>query len=406
MSTAPPLLPSVLPPNATLFERNMESAGWRLRNKGPAGIRALWNPQTIPAALLPWLAWGLGVDAWDTTWDDGKKRAVVASALADHRVDGTLAGVRRVTEFYGGTVTDVIRPPCQLYYGAAQTQAQKDAALAVYPQLILRTDGDPFAVPAGATFPRMSYMGNCYGVDLGSAERALPQAFIQDQGSTIQCGVSLWTADGTGYLQIKVPISNPHGTYAGGFPKFGIAVDAPVYLLQLLQSYAGPGLGVNYKLVNAGIEPTQVFPDWISETYSPPCIFAGRHFGAAGLYWQASDASAHVYARLYLFNSSRTLEASGKSFFIDAVHTGVQSQTAQIRVWFPLQRSPWAPSFYGQGFSVAEDYGWLTRYCDSLARCTSLRDTILVDTANYAVVSCGQTQCDPATMCGAMLPRQ
>jgi len=104
MSTTPMLLASVLPPNATLFERNVESAGWRLRNKGPAGIRALWNPQTIPAALLPWLAWALGVDAWDTTWDDGKKRAEVASALADHQVDGTLAGVRRVTGLYGGTV--------------------------------------------------------------------------------------------------------------------------------------------------------------------------------------------------------------------------------------------------------------------------------------------------------------
>jgi phage tail P2-like protein len=406
MSATPSLLPSVLPPNATLLERNMESAGWRLRNEGPTGIRALWNPRTIPAALLPWLAWGLGVDAWDTTWDDGKKRAEVASALADHQVDGTLAGVRRVTGLYGGTVTNVVRPPCQLYYGAAQTQAQKDAALAVYPQLILRTDGNPFAVPAGATFSRLSYMGNCYGVDLGSAERALPKAFIQDQGSTIQCGVSQLTADGTAYLQIQVPISNPHGTYAGGFPKFGPAVDAPVYLLRLMQSYAGPGLGVNYKLVDDGVDPTQVFPDWISETYSPPCIFAGGHFGTGGLYWQASDASDHVYARLYLFNESRTLEASGKSFFVDAVHTGVQPHTAQIRAWFPLQRSPWAPSYYGHGFSVAEDYEWLTRYCDSLARCTSLRDTILVDTANYAVVACGQTLSDPATMCGAMLPRE
>jgi hypothetical protein len=208
-------------------------------------------------------------------------------------------------------------------------------------------------------------------------------------------------------LQIQVPIRNPHGTYDGGFPRFGTAVDAPVYLLQLLQSYVGPGLGVNYKLVDAGVDPTQVFPDWISETYSAPCIFAGSHFGARGLYWQASDASNHVYARLYLFNESRTLEASGKSFFVDAVHTGVQPHTAQIRAWFPLQRSPSAPSYYGQGYFVAEDYEWLTRYCDSLARCASLRDTLLIDTRNYAVVTCGcQAQCDPATMCGAMLPRE
>jgi phage tail P2-like protein len=399
--------PSVLPPNATPFERNLESAGWRLGGDGPAGIRSLWNPQSIPAALLPWLAWALGVEAWDAAWDEEKKRAVVASALADHRVDGTLASVRRVTELYGGTVTSVVRPPCQLYYGAAQTQAEKDAALSVYPQLILRTDSDPFAVPDGATFPRRSHMGSCYGVDLGAAERALPQACIEDQGSTTPCALSEWTAAGATYLQIHVPLSNPHGSYAGGFPRFGPTVDAPVYLLQLTQSYAGPGLGVNYKLVDAGVDPTQVFPDWIAETYSAHCLFAGTHFGAAGLYWQDSDARRHVYARLYLFDAGRTLEARGKSFFVDAVHTGIEPYTAWIRAWFPLWRSPSAPSFYGQGHFVAEDYQWLTRYCDSLTRCTSLRDTILVDTRNYAVVSCGrENQCDPATLCGAMLPRE
>jgi hypothetical protein len=89
------------------------------------------------------------------------------------------------------------------------------------------------------------------------------------------------------------------------------------------------------------------------------------------------------------------------------VHTGIEPYTAWIRAWFPLQRSPSAPSFYGQGHFVAEDYQWLMRYCDSLTRCTSLRDTILVDTRNYAVVSCGrENQCDPAMMCGAMLPRE
>ena len=36
MSTTPSLLPSVLPPNASAFERNMESAGWRLRDDGPS----------------------------------------------------------------------------------------------------------------------------------------------------------------------------------------------------------------------------------------------------------------------------------------------------------------------------------------------------------------------------------
>jgi phage tail P2-like protein len=407
LSSALLLLSSTLPPNATAFERRLETSTWRLDDSGPVGIRALWNAKTVPAAMLPWIAWALNVDAWDTAWDEAKKRSVIGTALATHAADGTLQAVRAITELCGGTVTNVIRPPCQLYYGAAPTQAEKDAALAVFPQLLLRANNDPFVVPDGTAFGGR-FPGRCYGVDLGDAERVLPRAFVQDKGSTTECAVvQTVAADGQRYLEIRVPLTNSHGTYDGGFPQFGPVVDAPVYILATTQAYAGPGLGVNYKLASAGIEPTQVFPDWISESYSAQGIFPVRNFASSSLYWQASGAADHVHARLYLFDGSRTLEATGKSFFLDAVHTGVQPYTAQIRAWFPLQRSPFRASYYGQGFFVGEDYAWLTRYLASLARCTALRDTVLVDTRNYAVVLCGtQTRCDSATVCGAMVPRE
>src|ERR1035438_2565623 len=102
----------------------LETSTWRLYGKGPAGIRSLWNTKTVPAAMLPWLAWALNVDAWDTSWDEAKKRSVIGLALATHSSDGTLQAVKTITELCGGTVTNVIRPPCQLYYGAAPTQAQ------------------------------------------------------------------------------------------------------------------------------------------------------------------------------------------------------------------------------------------------------------------------------------------
>jgi phage tail P2-like protein len=401
------LLPTVLPRNATPLERMLETSTWRLFGEGPAGIRALWNPQTVPAAMLPWLAWALNVDAWDASWDESKKRSVIALAIATHTSDGTLQAVETITELCGGTVTNVIRPPCQLYYGAAPAEAQKDAALAVFPQLILRTNHEPFVVPGGAAFGGR-FPGRRYGIDLGDAERLLPRAFVQDKGSTTECAVTQATApDGQTYLEIRVPITNSQGTYDGGFPQFGPVVNAPVYVLATTQAYAGPGLGVNYKLVTAGIEPTQVFPDWISESYSAQGIFPVRNFASSNLFWQVSTAANHVHARLYLFDQSRTLEATGKSFFLDAVHTGVQPYTAQIRAWFPRQRSAFRASYYGQGFFVGEDYEWLTRYLASLARCTALRDTVLVDTQNYSVVLCGtRTQCDSETICAAMVPRQ
>lgn len=47
--------------------------------KTPVSIRELWNPDTCPANLLPWLAWSFSVDRWDEKWPEATKRAVSES---------------------------------------------------------------------------------------------------------------------------------------------------------------------------------------------------------------------------------------------------------------------------------------------------------------------------------------
>jgi len=67
----------------------------------PVPLRTLWNPQTCPVPLLPYLAWAWSVDRWDQTWPEETKRAVVASAQFVHRRKGTIAAIRRVVEPLG-----------------------------------------------------------------------------------------------------------------------------------------------------------------------------------------------------------------------------------------------------------------------------------------------------------------
>lgn len=43
----------------------------RKLKKTPVSIRELWNPDTCPANLLPWLAWSFSVDRWMIS---GRKR--------------------------------------------------------------------------------------------------------------------------------------------------------------------------------------------------------------------------------------------------------------------------------------------------------------------------------------------
>lgn len=88
---------SLLPPNVTLAERAIEGSTARIEDV-PSPIRAMWDPATCPPFLLPWLAWGLSIDLWDTDWSEGQKRTAIANAIQDQRRKGTRASLRSVLD--------------------------------------------------------------------------------------------------------------------------------------------------------------------------------------------------------------------------------------------------------------------------------------------------------------------
>lgn len=87
---------SILPPNATSLERGLEAAAALRISSVPIPMPALWNPWTCPAELLPWLAWGLSVDRWDSSWTEARKRQETARAIELQRLKGTRATVEAV----------------------------------------------------------------------------------------------------------------------------------------------------------------------------------------------------------------------------------------------------------------------------------------------------------------------
>lgn len=94
----------LLPPNASAAERAIARTIIGPIDAIPAPQRVLWNPDTCPEALLPWLAWALSVDTWKSWWPVHIKRAILRSAIAIQRRKGTAHSVREVIEAFGGTV--------------------------------------------------------------------------------------------------------------------------------------------------------------------------------------------------------------------------------------------------------------------------------------------------------------
>lgn len=99
----------LLPLNATPLERAVDGASARL-DEVDVPVGDLWSPARCPLALLPWLAWTLGVETWDPDWPEETKRQFVAEAFAVHREKGTPAAIRRVLRLIGA-VYELVEGP-------------------------------------------------------------------------------------------------------------------------------------------------------------------------------------------------------------------------------------------------------------------------------------------------------
>src|SRR3989338_3969294 len=87
---------TILPPNSSALERDIEELGGKKRIEAiDVPVGKLWNPQTIPAEILPYLAWALSVDTWDNEWPDNIKRQVIAASVDVHSKKGTVGAVKK-----------------------------------------------------------------------------------------------------------------------------------------------------------------------------------------------------------------------------------------------------------------------------------------------------------------------
>ncbi|WP_186148303.1 phage tail protein I [Burkholderia gladioli] len=90
----------LLPPNATPLEQRLAQA-CAVIERVPVPTRDAWNPATCPVALLPWMAWGFGVDQWDNEWTEDQKRTAIAQALYVQKHKGTIGAVRTAVATLG-----------------------------------------------------------------------------------------------------------------------------------------------------------------------------------------------------------------------------------------------------------------------------------------------------------------
>lgn len=87
---------TVLPPNATALEVALDKNNAKrfdVLMAATSESSKTWSATDCPAALLPFLAWALSVDTWNSNWPEKVKRQVISSSVFVHRHKGTRAGL-------------------------------------------------------------------------------------------------------------------------------------------------------------------------------------------------------------------------------------------------------------------------------------------------------------------------
>ncbi|WDE11166.1 phage tail protein I [Thalassomonas haliotis] len=93
--------------NASGLPANTSELGYQLEqvmNSGfsadnlPVGITKLWQPESCPEHLLPWLAWANGVKNWDDSWPEQTRRGVIANSFEVHSYQGTRYAIEKALQ--------------------------------------------------------------------------------------------------------------------------------------------------------------------------------------------------------------------------------------------------------------------------------------------------------------------
>lgn len=100
-------------------------------------IRDQWDPYRISRRNLPWLAWALGVNLWESWWSEEFQRYWVAQQWTLKTQRGSLVGLERFVRAVGSEVKHVYRPPAITYTLRSDTPAERAAYVARFPQLRL-----------------------------------------------------------------------------------------------------------------------------------------------------------------------------------------------------------------------------------------------------------------------------
>ncbi len=336
-------MPSLLPLNASKFEIGADQVEERLLAI-PAPITDLWHPDRCPAALLPYLAWGLGVDLWEDDWPEGRKRRMCWDAIALKRLKGTFNGVQRYLAYIDAEIVDAVLPPQGVFARQPDPERQRRfrerfAQLRIYPFRI-REQADARGFYAGR-----SYIGSGTASVSTAWKRYGKRAVIWDRGeeTAVRWGLASPVASdqaavSTERIVIPARMASADAVigrfFLGGRGSWASSRAPRSRMLSLGVERTWNASGQSAIAAGShGLSVLSTAPERVLERGEGAA--RGFHTGSAiGSFIARNDAALRIYDRFTLFDETRSPRSFGAGLgpFAGSARLGIKPFTAHFRI--------------------------------------------------------------------------
>lgn len=385
---------SLLPDNAGPATRALELS----RFAGLADeVARSSNPEAIAIERLPWLAWGLSVDAWSDAWPEDVRRSVARGALRYHQAKGTIAGLRNAARLTGGQIVQVVDPSSRTFAAPSLTADEREAFLLRYPELRVFKFRSGSAIGFGLAPGYKAFASDSavepgsrvlrFPVNLGATARYGDQSFVVRDGvetplRTVTRYSEALSSLAVDYVEARVP-GAARGLFAGalrGRP-YAVAHGAArrIYRVRVAQRYEAWADRIAFTTVKPGLDTLGYEAQPVAQRGQRRGTHAGGSF-ASRAYSVPSGAEARLYSSLRLFNPALPLERRGRSTHLGGARLGMPAYTAEITLRMRGKRVLATQSRFVFGAFVARDPAPLDDALRALSWAQSARDRVLVST--------------------------
>jgi len=372
----------LLPSNSTRLDRAIAHAVRERFDTLESSLEEILDPLRTPERFLPWLAWAKSIDIYREEWPLDKRRSVVNSWFALHRLKGTEEGLRRHIALEDSILVKTVSPPAKGFRRPAMTEKERTGWVDQLPQIRLF----PYRAPIVYEESRGYHAEGEYFRTNGFRRPSLGISLLEMRGAVVIDGVT---------RDVRVEQIDQLGAQAVLRVFFTTEVDLRSFrsasfrqqgFRQPTQAQLGVitvRLGPNGQhMATEGLRPVDVRPTRVHEKHIQ---LPSYHFHSHGFrghnFRQTSNAYEFIYERFALYDHSRLPSGLSARWFRGHKRYGIAPYTAELTIEVPMRRSR-GRGFgdFRNGYRVPTDMTKLNRTLEAVVISKSLRDKILVDT--------------------------